>query len=245
MKTLYRSSLLLLAVGLLPATAARAEGNPHQQFFAGVASGEVSQLKGLMDPALTSQIDDPILQVWMQALNERLGKLTAVNETNRSSKQTFTAEIVETTAEIRCENGTATSHLTTANGKLIAFNVQSDRMETDWFQGPAQTDLYTNLGAELIRKIMAAEADAAYDMMHEAVHEAMDRENFRELVGRLSANGGELQTAKMISSEMQITDVSQMLVLNYEVTCTRASGTCEVKVQFIGLKGHLMGFNFN
>ena len=244
MKTRHQIRLLVLVASLFPTLAVQAESNPHRRFFAGVASGEVTQLKGLMDPALTHQVDDPVLQVWVQALNERLGKVTAIQVADRSSKQTFNGTIVETTAEVQFEKGTASSEMTTVNGRLIAFNVQSAQLGTDWFHGPAETDLYTDLGASLIQKIMAAEADAAYDMMHEAVHQTMDRDSFRELVGRLSANGGEFQTTKMTSSEMQITENSQMLVLNYEVMCTRASGTCEVKVQFIGLKGHLMGFQF-
>lgn len=243
MPQIARLSLCLLAINLSFVAATRAAVEP-QDFFKAVESGQADQLTKLMIPELQVEIDEPILAVWMKALNERLGKVVSIQETSRSTQRTFVGSKTEMTADVQFERGTASFEMKLVDGKMIAFDVETDDLGSDWFQGPSETKLYQELGAKLIRTILTAQADKAYDMCHSAVHEAIDPEGFRKLVTMIAERGGEMQSIEFKDSRMEIDGNSQMLILNYDITCEQLTGSCEVKIQFIGLKGHLMGFNF-
>lgn len=244
MTTFCRIVLCVVALSLSAAAAARADQNIQQAFYKAVATGQAGPLTAIMTPELAQQVDEPVLGEWVNAVNTRLGSVTGITETSRIARQTFGGARIETEATVQFEKGTAQSRLSAIDGRLLSFDVSSEQLGDDWFHGPQTTELYQQRGEALIRKIMENDADSAYDLCHDVVHEAVDRDSFRELVGHIAENGGTLTSATFTGSQMQITSDSQSLLLNYEVACTRASGTCEVKIQFIGLKGHLMGFHF-
>ena len=44
---------------------------------------------------------------------------------------------------------------------------------------------------------------------------------------------------------MEITDDADNLILQFEVTGDEGTVSCEIKIEFVGLKGHLLGFEFD
>jgi hypothetical protein len=198
----------------------------------------------LMRPELLVEIDEPVFLAWMSAFNERLGQVQSIKHTGLELKQTENGSMRTTTATVTFEKGTASSSLTALEGKLIAFNVTSDELGTDWFKGPASTELYQELGRNFIERFLKGQTDDAYAMCHEALQEVIDRDSFQQMIDIVRNEDGALKSVTYKDSRMDITEDGQNLLLNFDLVTEKGTGTCEIKVQFVGLKGHLLGFEF-
>lgn len=238
-----RIALVAAAFALSVAAAARAEVTP-QEFFAAVASREPARLTAMMSPALAAEVDEPVLEAWMQAINERLGAATAITATDSPAPPASTADMARTTARVRFERGTATSTLYVADDRLQAFGFDSPDLGDDWFRGPTSTQMYQDLGARLIAKILANDADGTCDLCAPAVRETVGRDGMAEMVAHLADRWGPAESVTCEDARLDLSPQSQRLILTYNVASRRASGSCEVQVQFLGMKGHLMGFTF-
>jgi hypothetical protein len=237
-----RIALVAAAFALSAAAAARAEVTP-QEFFAAVASREPARLTAMMSPALAGEVDKPVLEAWMQAINERLGAVTAITTTD-SPAPTMDGGATSTTARVRFERGTATSTLYVSDGRLQAFSVNSPDLGDDWFSGPTSTGLYERQGEDLIRSVLTNDADGACERMHRSIAETIGRDGLSEMVAHIARQWGPPESVTFAQSRLDLSPESQRLILTYNVACRRASGTCEVQIQFLGMKGHLMGFDF-
>jgi hypothetical protein len=240
-----RLATLCLSVAVLAVSYAMADDPPTQEsFFAAMDTGRTKPLLDLMGPELRIEVDEPVLEVWQKSINERLGKVVAVNETASETRQTLTGKFVDSTATVQFERGTANSALTIYNGKLLAFNVTSDDLGNDWFKGPASTQLYQDLGMTFITRFLADEGDAAYGMFHPALKEVISREELGQMIQTVRTNAGAVKTVTFKDSRLELTPETQLLFLNFDLDCENADGTCEIKIQFVGMRGHLLGFNF-
>jgi hypothetical protein len=237
-----RIALVAAAFALSAAGAARADVT-QQTFLDAIASGEPARVQTLMSPALAAEVDEPVLEAWMQAINERLGRATAITATD-SPAPTMDGGATSTTARIRFERGTATSTLYVTDGRLQAFSVTSPDLGDDWFSGPTSPELYERQGEDLIRSVLTNDADGACERMHRSIAETIGRDGLSEMVAHIARQWGPLESVTIAQSRLDLSPESQRLILTYDVACRRASGTCEVQIQFLGMKGHLMGFDF-
>ncbi|MGD9857616.1 MAG: hypothetical protein AB7U20_21950 [Planctomycetaceae bacterium] len=244
MFTLARTSLLFAVTVSLLVGLDSAQADIQDDFFRAVQSGKLKQATDHMRPELLREIDEPVFQAWMNAINERLGAVQTIKHTGLELKQTENGPMRSTTATVTFEKGTASSSLTTVDGKLIAFNITSEELGDDWFQGPTSTDLYQQLGRTFIERFMRGETDDAYAMCHAALQEVIDRESFQQMIDIVRNEDGALKTVNFKDSRMEISEEGQDLLLNYEIVSEKGTGTCEIKVQFVGMKGHLLGFEF-
>ena len=240
MKTIRFALALCLTFGACSLT----EAGTQDDFFRALNSGNTNQLTQMMRPELLEQVDVPVLDVWMQAMNERLGNVREVKQTSISNENTLTMRIQSTEAVIEFEQGNATSVMQTVNDKLIKFNVASEQLGDDWFQGPNDTQVYQELGTDFITRFLNGQTDEAYAMCHPALQEAVDAEAFARMVKQIRGSAGSLQEVTFKQSRMEITDDAQNLLLDFDITGEKATGTCEITIQFVGLKGHLLGFDF-
>lgn len=238
-----RIVLVAAAFALSAAAAARAEVT-QQVFFEALATGEPARVQALMSPALAGEVDEPVLAAWMQAINERLGQVRAIAAIDSPAPPTSASGATSTTSRVRFERGTATATLYVTGGRLQAFTVNSPDLGDDWFQGPISTQMYQDLGARLIEKILASEADGAYDLSAPSVRETIGRDGMARMVAHIAEQWGPPTSVTCEDSRLDLSPESQRLILTYNVTSRRASGTCEVQIQFLGMKGHLMGFDF-
>ena len=60
----------------------------------------------------------------------------------------------------------------------------------------------------------------------------------------VAKNGGPLQSATLRSHRMSMEEDRQALVLLFDIECERAHGTCELEIEFVGMQGHLISFDF-
>ncbi len=244
MSALIRASLTISMALSVFAFALPAYGDMQEDFFRAVESGQVKQLTTQMRPELLVEIDEPILAAWMNAVNERLGSVQSMSYSGFELKQTDDGTLRSTTATVTFSQGTAASELTALDGRLISFNVTSDDLGDDWFQGPASVGLYREMGRTFILRFMTGRTDDAYAMCHEALQEVIDRDSFQQMIDIVQNQGGALKSIDFRDSRMQLTDEEQNLLLNFDFATEKGTGTCEIKVQFVGMKGYLLGFNF-
>lgn len=80
--------------------------------------------------------------------------------------------------------------------------------------------------------------------MPPALRDKIEEPALSELMQRVKRETGELISVTVKNKTMEFKPNSQKLFLNYDLECEDSSVTCEVAIQFIGLKGHLVGFNF-
>ena len=80
--------------------------------------------------------------------------------------------------------------------------------------------------------------------MHRSVRETIGLDGVNALVVQMAERWGPPQSVSLASERLDLSPDSQRLILTYNVACKWASGTCEVQIQFLGMKGHLMGFTF-
>lgn len=235
---------LALAVSSLLGACSSAQAGAQEDFFRALNSGQTKQLTKLMRPELLEQIDVPVLDAWMKAMNERLGPVRSIDQTNVSNENKLTLRIESTEATVEFERGKAKSTMQTVNDKLIKFNVTSEQLGDDWFQGPADTQIYQELGITFIKRFMNGQTEEAYEMCHPALQKAVNAEAFAGMVQQIREAAGSLKEVTFQKSRMDFSDDTQDLLLDFDITSENATGTCEIKIQFVGLKGHLLGFDF-
>jgi hypothetical protein len=229
---------LSFSTSLLAAPAAQV------QFFEHIASGDIRQLMSVMDAKLRGEFDAPVLDAWMVAFNERLGSVQTIRLTGWSQTATPQGTLVETSCDVTCQRGSAKSDLTVLNGKILAFNVKSEQM-AGFFQGPTSTDRYEDLSKRFIRHFLAENVEAAHALCHQALQDVVPREQLQEMMTLVVPRVGPLDEISLQASRMDITDEADNLILEFEVVGSAGSVTCEITIEFVGLKGHLLGFNFH
>lgn len=241
---MIRTTSLILLIASILAASVSARADMQEDFFHAVRTGEMKPAAAQMRPELLAVIDEPVFLAWMKAVNERLGEVQSIKHTGLELKQTENGAMRTTTATVTFEKGTASSSLTAIDGKLIAFNVTSEQLGDDWFTGPTSTELYQQLGRSFIERFMKGQTDEAYAMCHEALQEVIDRDSFQQMIDIVRAEDGSLKSVTFKDSRMDISEDGQNLLLNFDLVTEKGTGTCEIKVQFVGLKGHLLGFEF-
>jgi hypothetical protein len=237
-----RQTLFVAAAAMMFGGAAMAAGH-QDEFFKAIGSGKADAATKLMHPALVEEVDEPVLGAWIDAINEKLGPVTEIRQTGISQEASLTQRKIETTAAVQFERGSANSSLTTLNGKIVAFNVESEQLG-DWFRGPKGIGVYQQRGKAFIVRFFNGEIDDAHAMFHDELKKAVSKEDLARMSEQVRANAGALKSATFKDSRYSADENTQTLLVNFDIACENATGVCEIKIQFVGMKGHLLGFNF-
>ena len=64
------------------------------------------------------------------------------------------------------------------------------------------------------------------------------------MITKITNHGGVLKSLKLREHRFSLEGTSPALFLLYDIECERAGGHCEIEFQFSGMKGHLLGFDF-
>ena len=84
--------------------------------------------------------------------------------------------------------------LTYANGKLIGFDVSTDQLSDDWFQGPATTDLYCQRATAFVDALVNGNVDRSYDMMHPALQNQVPKEKLEQMANQIAQKVGKVDS---------------------------------------------------
>jgi hypothetical protein len=243
MKPSYAAPLLVL-LALCTATSPKAAEahDLEERFYCAIGNGDVDTALRMLHPAVLEKVDRPVFAVWIDALNTNLGHHRSVTSHSSSRTHRLTGTRIELTSTVTFEQGTAEASITILEGKVIAFQIQSDKMK-NWFQGPEDVAQYAETAETFIAKFVAGDVAEARTLMHPVLQDAV-AENFDSMVHQISDHSGKLKTATLREHRFSLDGLSPALFLLYDLNCENAQGTCEIEFQFVGLKGYLLGFDY-
>lgn len=221
----------------------RITANAHREFFDLVATGDADQFLEQSDQQLIDDIDAPVLEAWMQALNQSLGSYqqTLTDGFSCNTRQTDGARVTEIAGTAVFDHGRATVQLNYIDGKLAGFQVQSDQLADGWFHGPADASLYQQRMTDFLEALINDRSLEAFMMMHEALQKEVTVDSLRLMGKRVIQLSGPIETIGFVKERFKDQD-GQRLTINAEVTGQMETLDAKVTFQFIGMKGHLLEF---
>lgn len=235
--------LLVLAVlaGLMAIIGGPATGL-EQEFLDLVDRKDVDGLQALFHPALAREVDSPILEIWLTAMQQNLGSTVDVLEADSSSswegpkgKHRITWQ-----GRVRFQQGEAQVRFVETSGRLVEFEVASRRLKS-WFHRPPD-EMYQRLGEEFLRSLLQGWEEDAMELMHPNLRQVMPLERLQEEMKAVRLRAGELQRIELVTAEYS-PDEPPSLELTYRILGARESAWAPVMFQFQGMKGHLLGFH--
>lgn len=254
MKKLFLLSLVVMPIlavvgfGSLLFAANRVGEDSQRTFFAAVATGKTENVMNLLDPRLHEQIDAPVLKQWMKAVNKNLGQYRGIDWSDFDTQVSKEADAntTESEATVLFEKGKARSEVVFVNGKIVRFNVESVRLQRDWFQGPKETDLYCSRALAFYRAIAAGKPAAARTLMSDELREEISEEAFEKMVAKVNSFTGELQRIEVLGDKYTDTEEKgQRLEVSLRFIGQQGTLDATAAFRFIGLRGVLTGFNMD
>ena len=89
----------------------------------------------------------------------------------------------------------------------------------------------------------------AFDMMHPVLQEQLGKDDFAAMAavtrGTINAEDGltiTVDNSRMLDST---DDSAPTMLIDFDLVNGDITGTCKTKIQFVGMRGHLLGFHFN
>ncbi len=213
------------------------------KFYRSISLGDADAAYQQMHPALQELIDLPVLEAWSIAVRDTLGSYQSKTQSEFKRTQQLTGVMIDIESELVFEHGSATASMSFFDGQMVAFNVQSDQL-TNWFEGPTRLDPYTKTAEAFIAAFLRKDGDQARSLMHDALKKLFVENELESMMQNVAENSGALKESQLKSHRMSLENDRQALYLVYGIDCENATGECEIEIQFIGMKGHLIGFNF-
>ncbi|HWA98735.1 MAG TPA: hypothetical protein VG713_09595 [Pirellulales bacterium] len=238
---------LLFVVGCISLIfwAQRSGAHLQDRFFAAVDSGDPEQVLVLCAPELRAEIDDPVLDAWLAEVHDKLGKYQGLSKSDFETHANVTSKgsLKESKGTVHFEHGDATSDLETRDGLLTFFSVKSDKIPEDWFHGPSETTIYRERAERFIRLFFDRDVSGAAAMMHEDLRRELPDDKLKSMIDDVAGKAGAIQSVTY-QNETFTADRGQLLTLKYQMVCEQAALTASIEFRFIGMKGHLWGFDF-
>jgi len=217
----------------------------EQAFVQAVMSGDPDQVMGLLDARAQAQVDRPVLAAWQRALATRLGMPKRFEPFLREVTPPEGADetVIHSTGKVHFENGTADVAIDLVGGRIVGFSIDTDRMADDWFEGPAQIDLYRRRGEELLTYIVTDLPRRAHEMLGDRFRqttsiEALGRATMAEPLLR-----GRLKDIAYAGKSFRRSAQGAVLRVAYDLTCEKGTSRGYVDFRFIDLKGHIVRFD--
>ena len=223
---------------------AQRSGSAHQQkFFAAVLSGDPKKVMALCHPAMKDEVDEPVLGAWMAVVKADLGKFKGLSKAdfNTSSDYKNGQWITESKGTVNFEKGQAQAELRFINGKIVSFNVKSDKIPVAWFKGPVGTELYRERGKEFLTKLLGGQVEDAFKMMHENLQKEIPLDKLQPAVAKTVEKVGKVKSVTFESESMDPAREYRLDIL-YKIECDKAPVKGGVQFQFVGLKMSLLAF---
>ncbi|MBI85875.1 MAG: hypothetical protein CMJ81_21985 [Planctomycetaceae bacterium] len=222
---------------------AAAVSSLENRFYQSIGRGDVDTFYRMLHPALRAEVDRPVVKAWLEVVQARLGRCQSIEPVASSRTQQLTGVRWEGSSKITFAKGVADGSLSSFNGQVLSFQVQSEKM-VDWFQGPKKIEVYTARAAAFMTAFLDTELTPAWELIHPALQDVVGKEGLKRMMARVVDNGGPLQHLQLKSHRFSLEGGNPTLFLLYDVECERANGTCQLEFQFVDMKGHLLGFDF-
>jgi hypothetical protein len=237
--------VIVAVIGLL-VWAGSAGQAKQEQFFRAVMSGDPTQVTAMFHPALRENVDEPMLAVWMRAARENLGEFKGLSKADFSTSVRYVdgAKHTESSGKVRFEKGEARSELVFRDDQLTKFNIESEKIPGDWFKsGPATIDLYHQRGQTFLEALFEKRAKDAFAMMHADFQAQLPLDKLEPMAVKVADAFGKIKSLKHDRDELD--GPAGTLRIHYRLECEKAKASANALFTFVGLKGHITGFNVN
>lgn len=215
----------------------------NKKFFDAVASEDPTQFIALMDDSLASQLDPPVIRMWMEYVNKRLGKWQglAASEFSTEKKMVDAGTMVETKGAAKFEKGQADVRLTVLNDKIVGYEVYSEALKGDWLTIPKE-DLYRDRAKKLIEHFVILEIDEAREMMHEALRKQLSKEDTTAGMELFARKYGPLKSIEIVDEKFINGESDKSLLIRMLCTFDNGKTYATVRFDFDSTRGHLLSF---
>jgi len=213
-----------------------------KRFFDAVATGDTKAVTAILAPQVAADLDEPVLAVWIAALNARLGAYQGLSATDFHARAAVEGGVrqVECEGTARFEKGEAKVRVTSAGGKVIGFSVKSDKL-MDWFDR-VDGALYRERAKAFIDAAFADREEHAFAMMAPELKAVMPLEKLKERMAAVRERTGTLRAMRFADDAFAREEDVPTLRLTATVEGEKATVPATFKFQFPAMKGALLGF---
>lgn len=215
-----------------------------EEFYDAVWSGDAARVMARLHPDLQTEIDEPVLALWIDAVRTHLGRFEglAAGNFSTSSKTENGRAVVETSGKARFEKGEAQAELTVVDGRVHAFRLEAARLPQPWFDSAPDVAPYEAAGAEYLTMLLTDRLDEATPRMHENLRREMPPEELEAGIQGLHARVGGFVSIEATDHEFEAGGTPE-ITIRYAVQCEKQAVAGRVRYQFSPWKAHLVGFN--
>lgn len=237
--------LILIVGGIALMFWAHGEGEAQQKkFFDVVAAGDAAKFIDMMDAKAVGQIDPPVVKMWMDWVNEKLGgyKGLAATEFNTNKKMTGEGTLVISEGRAEFEKGEAQVKLSLLNDKIVSFEVTSDALKGNWFKLPLKGPFYRDRAKKFIKHLIDLEIETALDITHKELRKQLTIEQCKSAIAPLVEEGESLESITVVNEEF--IDGKEDKSLKIGMMCQFKNGKmlAYVRFDFDSVRAHLMAF---
>lgn len=214
-------------------------------FGMAIESGQAPRVLKMLSPEIRGEVDEAVLQRLLDQIRIKLGRRKSSKQTSVRSVRRDGHHVIDSTAEVVYAKGTATIKLKAVDGKLVGFDYDSKALG-DWFDRPANNKQYEEMGTQFVRAMLIGNEARAFRMLHASLQEQLgpDFKSMTQSARKTIEPEHGLKVA-VRNSRMVETKGTPKLLIDLDLFNGETTGTCEIQIQFVGMRGHLTGFHFN
>lgn len=221
----------------------------QQKFFQAIQVGNPDKVIELLHQDLVEEVDRPVLHAWMTAVKEHLGDVKSLNKQGFRGAVKYDKQgekqvrVLHSKGKVPFAQGTALSELWVHEGKIIRFEVTSDKIPDKWIREIQDTELYRQEGAAFLKVFLDGDDEKAFGLEHETFRKVMPRKRLKEMSDEIKANVGPLKKVTWKSEAFDIQPDKYKLKIRYKVDCEKESTIAVVEFQFLKMQAWIVGFD--
>ena len=217
-----------------------------ERFFYAIASNESKKVTDQFTEGLKTEVDVPILEAWMKAINEHYGEVVAINiDLKESNRWEFAQRsVLESKATVEFDNGVVVCTLVAFNNEIDAMSFDAEYLNSDeWFQGPPSSELYEEKAKELLTAFADQEMEKFYSMMHPNTQKLINKTDLRTLYESMESSIGPVEEIEIASSTMRSVERKrQLLFVKTKIIGSFGEVEAYVGFEFANFKGHIVSY---
>lgn len=204
---------------------------------------------------LQSQVDEPVLRFLLELLQSEHGEIKppAVQDIEVKELEQDGVTYRVTQAVVKCERGTIDCSVTQSAGEVVGFNVQSEagqRFNESLYKaliGDQKFALkfakyYAPRCEEFVKLIHAGKDEEAFARFHPQVQQKLGFEGTKGFFASVRKTYGKIKSLELEGLRLEFDENGEAkeFIIKLSLTTDKGQNVAEVKMQFDGLKGHIV-----
>lgn len=237
---------LLLIVGFVVLMFwAHGEGEEQmQKFFDRVSTGDSKVFIEALETSKTGPVDPPVIKMWMDHFNERMGKYKGISATNFSTNKQFVdaGTTVECKGLAKFEKGEVDVRIFLLNDKIISYSIEGEALRGPWLKLPLKGPFYRDRAIKFITVLCQRDVKVAKAMMDDKLSEKISAQQIQEGMGVLFKETGPLVEIKVVKEEFIDEEDEKTLKILLQCLFKKGQRMAYVDFTFSSNRGHLTAF---